>query len=127
MDTRALGIILVVASVTILSFAQFTIKSRLNVFGAVPFNPGELLGYVARVVADVPMWLGVIALVLASLCWYMAISRIPLSIAYPIGALAYPLIFLGSMLFLREPFSWASLIGNCLIVLGVFIATGLAG
>jgi drug/metabolite transporter (DMT)-like permease len=127
MDTRVLGIALVIASVTILSVAQFTIKSRLNVFGPVPFSPGELLPYVARAAIDLQMWLGVIALILASVCWYLAISRIPLSIAYPIGALAYPIIYVGSLLFLREQFSLSALLGNGLIVLGVFIATGLAG
>jgi drug/metabolite transporter (DMT)-like permease len=124
-DQRIFGSGLVIVSVTVLSFAQFVIKGRLNVHGEIPFSVRPLLDYLVTAIADWQLWLGLLALVLAALCWYAAISRIPLSIAYPIGALAYPLVFIVSILLLREPFTWTGLAGNILIVAGVALAAGL--
>ena len=124
MDQRIFGSGLVIVSVTVLSFAQFVIKSRLNVHGEIPFSVRPLIDYLATAITDWQLWLGLIALVLAALCWYAAISRIPLSIAYPIGALAYPIVFTVSILLLREPFTWTGLAGNVMIVAGVVLAAG---
>jgi drug/metabolite transporter (DMT)-like permease len=122
MDTRFVGIGFVLLSVTLLTSAQFIIKSRLTVHGSIPFAPGDLLRYLLVALGDWRLWLGGIGLVLASFSWYVAVSRIPLSIAFPFGALSYPIVFLGSVLFLREPFSWTALLGNGLIIAGVALA-----
>jgi drug/metabolite transporter (DMT)-like permease len=127
MDPRVIGIGLVITSVLVLSAAQFIIKSRLSVHGEIPFSPREFVDYLLSAAGDWRLWLGFILLVLAALCWYTAVSRIPLSIAYPVGALAYPVIFLGAVVLLREPFSWTVLVGNLLVVAGVVVAAGLKG
>lgn len=121
MDVRFVGIGFVLVSVVMLTCAQFVIKSRLTIHGSIPFAPGELLSYLMIALADWRLWLGGIGLVLASLSWYVAVSRIPLSLAYPFGALSYPMVFLGSVLILREQFSWMGLLGNLLIVSGVVL------
>ena len=106
----------------LLTTAQIIIKSRLTEHGTVPFSFEQGWPYLLGLLADWKVWIGGLGLVFSSVLWYAAISRIPLSVAFPFAALAYPLVFASSVLFLHERFSWQSLAGNGLIVLGVVLA-----
>ena len=55
--------------------------------------------------------------------WLYILSRVPLSFAYPIQALAFPLVLLASMLIFKESISVTRWIGVLVIVCGVMIAT----
>lgn len=121
LDNRTVGVALVVVAVFALTGAQLIIKTRLTVHGTVPFNASEGVPYLLGIVADWRMWAGLLGLVVSSLLWYAAVSRIPLSLAYPFAALSYPLIFVGAVLFLNEPFRLATLYGNVLVVAGVLL------
>lgn len=122
LDNRAIGISLIVTAMFLLTVAQIIIKSRLTEHGAVPLSFNEGWPYLLGLVADWRVWVGGLGLVGSSILWYAAISRIPLSLAFPFAALSYPLIFAGSIVFLHERFSWQTLAGNGLIVLGVVLA-----
>lgn len=122
MEFRTAGLGLVLLSVLLLTTTQLIIKSRLDAHGAIPFSPGDFLRYLLTVVRDWRLILALATLVVAALCWYAGISRLPLSVAFPFAALSYPLIFAGAVLVLGEPFSWIALFGNFLIVAGVLMA-----
>lgn len=55
--------------------------------------------------------------------WLFILSRTPMSHAYPIQALAFPIVLLASMLFFHESISTTKWIGIAIIVFGVFVAT----
>lgn len=55
--------------------------------------------------------------------WLYILSRTPMSHAYPIQALAFPIVLLASMLIFREQVTPMKWIGVGVIVCGVFIAT----
>ncbi|MEI2794931.1 EamA family transporter [Pseudoxanthomonas sp. F11] len=55
----------------------------------------------------------------ASLFWMAALSRMPLSKAYPFTALSFPLIALLATWLFREHFDLNKLLGTALIVAGV--------
>lgn len=55
--------------------------------------------------------------------WLYILSRTPMSQAYPIQALAFPLVLFASMIFFHEQISITKWIGIAIIVLGVFVAT----
>ena len=122
LDNRAIGIALIVAAVFLLTLAQIIIKSRLTEHGAVPLSLEGGWPYLIGLISDWRVWMGGLGLVASSALWYAAVSRIPLSVAFPFAALSYPLVFVSSILFLHERFSWQSLAGNGLIVLGVVLA-----
>ena len=121
MEFRTAGLGLVLLSVFLLTATQLIIKSRLDTHGAIPFLPGEFLRYILAVVLDWQLMLGLGTLVVAALCWYAGVSRLPLSVAFPFAAISYPLIFAGAVLVLGEAFSWTTLLGNALIVAGVIV------
>ena len=121
MAHRETGLALVLTAVLFLTTAQLLIKARLSQHGVIPIAFDKTPQYLLALALDWQVVLGIAGLVVSSLLWYAAISRLPLSLAYPFAALSYPLVFAGSLLFLREPFSWQVLIGNGLIVLGVLL------
>lgn len=58
----------------------------------------------------------------ATILWLYILSKVPISFAYPIQALAFPLVLLLSTLFFKETISISRWIGIALIMLGTFIA-----
>lgn len=55
--------------------------------------------------------------------WLYILSRVPISFAYPVQALAFPLVLMASMLVFKENISVTRWIGVAVIVCGVVIAT----
>jgi len=121
LDTRAAGMGIVLIAVVMLTIAQLTIKARLTVHGTVPFDLGGLSRYVLELLRDWRLVAGGLALVVSSVCWYAGMSRIPLSQAYALAAITYPLVFLGAVFFLHEPLTWQGVLGNLAIVAGIVL------
>lgn len=105
----------------LLTASQIIIKTRLNAHGPIPLAGTELLRYLAAATVDVRLVGGFAMLAVAAFAWYAGLSRVPLSAAFPIAALAYPLVFLAAIAFLREEFSWTGFAGSALIVSGVIL------
>lgn len=62
---------------------------------------------------------------LASVCWMAALSRMPLSKAFPFTAVSFPLILFLSWWLFREPISAWKIVGTLLICLGIlFLSKG---
>lgn len=57
----------------------------------------------------------------ASLCWMAAISRLPLSKAYPFTALSFPLIAVLAAWLFSESFDGYKLVGTAFIIAGVIV------
>lgn len=126
MEHKQLGMILVIVAVFIMVFAQLLFKSRLNFHGAIPITSLDFFPYLLTLMRDWKVWCGGLGLVVSAALWYAAVSRLPLSFAFPFAAMSYPLIFAASILFLGESFSYIKLLGNMLIISGVLIV-GLYG
>ena len=116
-----IGVILVLIGVFLMVFGQLLLKSRLNIYGAIPFKPSDFIAYFWQLMQDWKVWLGAFGLVISALLWYSAVSRIQLSVAFTISAMSYPLIFVSSIMLLGEAFTFAKLLANLLIVSGVLI------
>jgi len=57
----------------------------------------------------------------ASLCWMAAISRLPLSKAYPFTALSFPLVALLAAWLFHENFDMHKIGGTALVIAGVIV------
>lgn len=55
--------------------------------------------------------------------WLYILSRMPISQAYPVQALAFPLVLVASMFFFHEQISVTKWVGIAVIVCGVCIST----
>jgi drug/metabolite transporter (DMT)-like permease len=55
----------------------------------------------------------------ATILWLFILSRVPLSVAYPVQSIAYVLAVFGAYFIFHEPLSPTKIIGVILIILGV--------
>jgi drug/metabolite transporter (DMT)-like permease len=67
----------------------------------------------------------IIALVIyavATVMWVIALSRVPLTVAYPLVALSYLIVPLLARAFLGEPLTWQTFAGAAVIIAGILIS-----
>ena len=68
------------------------------------------------------MVLALILYGLTTVLWVFILRTVPLSAAFPVYALVFVLVPVAAHVLLNEPWSWNTLIGGAVIMLGVIIA-----
>lgn len=118
MDASTL--LVVVLSIVLATSGQLLLKAGMDAAGAeVQLAPAALLELVRTVATNWRLLLGLAAFGASALFWLVALSRLPLSTAYPLVSTSYVLILGFSSLVLGErpgPVVWG---GALLITLGV--------
>jgi drug/metabolite transporter (DMT)-like permease len=116
---RLIPFLLVLVAVCLTVTGELFLKTGMNRVG--PLTLGALPGAVARMAATPPLWIGFAFIACGAAVWLVAISRVPLSWAYPMLSLGYVLVLVFSRLALHEavaPIRWA---GVAVIVAGVYL------
>jgi multidrug transporter EmrE-like cation transporter len=67
------------------------------------------------------VWLGLVLYGASAVLWLWVLSRLDVSLAYPLVSLGFVVTFVLGVWWLGEPFSWARLAGCALIVAGVVV------
>ena len=117
MTTRVITILL--ASIALGATGQLMLRYAARLLEA-PSQIGIWRWLVA--VFSTPWILGAFALfAVSALGWIVALREAPLTVAYPMGALAYIIIFTGSYYLFAEPITWTKIAGAALIVTGITI------
>jgi len=65
--------------------------------------------------------LGLVVFGVSAIAWLAALSKVPLSVAYPFNALGYLVILIASILFLHERANVMTWVGSLLVVSGLLI------
>ncbi len=115
-----------IASLALLLFAviaaacgQVTLKHAMQLASArASADRGSLL---ASAVATPWLWLGLVVFAISAIAWLAALSRIPLSVAYPFNALGYLVVLTASIVVLHEKAGVLTWIGSLLVVSGLVI------
>jgi multidrug transporter EmrE-like cation transporter len=94
---------------------QFLFKTGLNKIG----EEVELSIHVARLFFTPYIASGLCCYVLSTFIWLAALSKVPLSFAYPMLSMGYLVIYLVSVMFLGEKYTNAKMAANLLIILGI--------
>lgn len=114
---QAFLILLVAISFTVTG--ELLLKHGMNIVGFLSLQPQLFLAGLVRAFLN-PFILGGFALVfVASLFWLAVLSRIPLSVAYPMLSLSYVLAVFAAALFLGEHITWLRVLGVLIICTGV--------
>lgn len=79
------------------------------------------VGALVRMFTNIYVVLGIGCYALSSVVYLMALSKLPLSFAYPMVGLGYVIVVILSWLFLKEPVSVARWIGVLMICGGAFL------
>lgn len=108
----AISILLAVAG-------QLLMKRGMMAFGTFPAS--QLLVKIIPMFMNPYVFFGFACFGLSSLFWLVVLSRLPLSLVYPMVSVAYVLVAFASIVFFKEHVSLVRWIGIGVIILGVYL------
>lgn len=115
-----------IASVGLLLFAvvsagigQVMLKHGMQVASARAAHSGGSL--VLRAATTPWVLLGLVVFGVSAVAWLAALSRVPLSVAYPFNAVGYLVILTASVIVLHERASVLTWVGSLMVVSGLLI------
>ena len=114
------SIFLILISVAFAATGQITLKVGMNKVGAVNIGTySQVVEGIAKIITTPMVILGLLFYVLAASLWLVVLSRVPLSLAYPMVALGYVIVVFLSWIALKEVVPPSRWIGLAIICLGV--------
>ncbi|MDP3728085.1 MAG: SMR family transporter [bacterium] len=119
MENKHMGLFLVLVSVLLVDVGQLFLKYGMNQIGNLDFHAGYIMTFVG-IFSNVYVLIGAVLFVSSSLGWLLALSKVPLSYAYPIVSLGYVFVSVLSWMFFEENLSLLRIVGLSIIVGGVF-------
>ena len=111
---------LIVASVILAAAGQVLMKLGMSAVGGGSFAATIAAGFSEPVVL-----LGLVCYAASTVSWLIVLSRVPLSVAYPFGALSYDAVVLVALA-TGEHVSGLRWLGVALIVGGIWLVSGRA-
>lgn len=104
-------------------YGQIVIKWQASQAGQLPVGSGDKILFLLRLLLNPWVFSGLFVAFLASLTWMAAMTKLPLSHAYPFMSLAFVLVMFLSVFFFHEPLNWPKLVGMLCIVVGIAIGS----
>lgn len=117
-----MAFIYIVLTILLTVYGQLIVKWQVG-SSTVPETTIEKFLFILRLLLNPWVISSFLAAFLASLTWMAALTKFPLSFAYPFMSLAFVLVMLLSAVFFYEPITVAKVIGIGLIVAGVIIGS----
>jgi multidrug transporter EmrE-like cation transporter len=119
---RAISMTLLLISVSFAVAGQVTLKSAMNRIGRIgSAQVSEAGDTLLRAAKEPLLWVGLIFFGISALFWLVVLSRVPLSVAYPIVGISYILIVLFARIFLNEHVPTVRWLGVIVVALGIAI------
>jgi len=118
---------LVLAGVTLNALAQSLLKHGTNRLGPVEFSLRDALPIGVRVLQDWPFLLGFACYGVSLVVWIAALTRVPVTVAYPMLSIGYVINALIARYWLGETMGLAGWLGIAFIALGVTLIARQAG
>jgi drug/metabolite transporter (DMT)-like permease len=119
--------LLLIPAILLSTTGELLFKIGMNRVGGFEFSASALKAVLPRVILNPFIILGFLGFGLGAVFWLAVLSRVPLSIAYPILALSYFVVVVEAWLFLHERVTWKRMLGVAVIVLGVIVVGVSAG
>ncbi|BBE08629.1 MAG: Small Multidrug Resistance protein [Glomeribacter sp. 1016415] len=119
MNPIALSCIL--SGVLLNTSAQLLLKAGVNAVSPFEFSRANIVPIGLQLMAQWPIIGGLICYAFSLVVWIIGLSRVDVSIAYPMLSLGYVLNALLAAYFFGETLSLQRLIGTGIILLGVYV------
>lgn len=103
--------------------AQLLLKAGTNAVGHFEFSATNILPVGMKLALQPHIMGGVACYVVSLVVWIMGLSRVPVSIAYPMLSIGYVLNALAAWYLFGESLTAQKLIGIGFIIAGVFLVT----
>lgn len=102
------------------SVANLLMKMGLNQSGITYVGLSNIIDVMLRSASSYMIWLGIVCYLLTFFIWIGILSRVELSIAYPISSASYILVPLLAMFYLHESVGILQWLGIALIIAGIY-------
>lgn len=111
----------IVTGVLLNAAAQLLLKAGVNAIGAITLDRGTLLVTALRVLTQWPVLAGLTLYVVSVGVWIIGLSRVDVSVAYPMLSLGYVVNALAAWWLFGEMIGPLRVAGILLILAGVFL------
>ena len=112
---------LVLAGVLLNAAAQLLLKAGTNRIGEFAFTVDNVLPVGAKIAASPHILGGLACYVVSVVVWILALSRVPVSIAYPMLSIGYIVNAAAAWMLFGESLTAQKLVGIGFIIVGVWL------
>lgn len=112
---------LILLGVFLNAAAQLALKAGVNQIGQFDFTIANALPIGLKVMANVPILSGLTMYVISVIVWLLVLSRVQVSLAYPMLSIGYVVNALAAYYFFGEPLSSLRIMGIFIIIAGVYL------
>lgn len=119
----ALSFALILAGVVLNAAAQLLLKAGTNAVGHFDFHLDNVLPVGLKLALEPHILGGMACYGISLVIWIMALSRVPVSIAYPMLSIGYVINAFVAWQWFGEALSAQKLVGIGFIVVGVYVIT----
>jgi multidrug transporter EmrE-like cation transporter len=116
-----ISFICIVIGVSLNACAQLLLKAGVNAVGHFDFTPVNILPVGLKIATQWPIIGGLACYVLSVVVWIVGLSRVDVSIAYPMLSLGYVVNAFAAWYLFGEVLSMQRLIGIGIILIGVVV------
>jgi multidrug transporter EmrE-like cation transporter len=117
----AVSFALVITGVLLNAAAQLLLKAGTNVVGHFEFHLDNVLPVGMKLAFEPHILGGLSCYVVSVVVWIMALSRVPVSVAYPMLSIGYIVNAFAAYYLFNEPLAGQKLLGIGFIVIGVWL------
>lgn len=119
----SLSLALILSGVLLNAVAQLLLKAGTNAVGHFAFQADNIVPVGLKLAMQPYIVGGIVCYVVSLVVWIMALSRVPVSIAYPMLSIGYAINAFIAYHWFGEPLSAQKLLGIGLIIIGVVLVT----
>lgn len=112
---------LILLGVLLNAAGQLALKQGARAMGPVALAPAELWGAGLAAALNPFIWLGLVCYVVSVAVWIVALSRVDVSLAYPMLSIGYVLTALAAAWFFGEELNPMRIAGIAVIIVGVVL------
>lgn len=112
---------LVLTGVLLNAVAQLALKASVSETGMINLDLQSLLSSAGSLASNLWLWLGLICYAISVVVWILALSRVDVSIAYPMLSIGYIVNAVAAWHLFDEPMSLGKIAGIGIIIVGVYI------
>jgi drug/metabolite transporter (DMT)-like permease len=119
----SLHLALILSGVLLSALAQLLLKAGTNAVGHFDFHLANVIPVGLRLVSEPHIIGGLTCYAMSMTLWILALSRVPVSVAYPMVSLGYVVNVLLAWAWLGEALNLPKILGIGFIIIGVLFIT----
>jgi len=112
---------LILTGVLLNAVAQLALKASVNDMGAIQISFGNISPVAMRLMSEPWLWVGLFCYGISVIIWILALSRVDVSIAYPMLSIGYIVNAFAAWALFGEILSVNKILGIGVIIVGVIL------